>query len=171
MSNYDFEPFSDVMLPVARRLCLVCAIGRVPGWSGDARLMPSPCVAGCGCRPVCVSCLSAVGGWLERLPCLLCGDVCGAAGCSPLVAPRQPLAPGEPGGSVPPALQWLRPLRSGACGDARHPFADVPEGVVAGFGELPFRCGDPSPSPSASSKASDPEWSPGSPDGSSDDSV
>ena len=47
--------------------------------------------------------------------------------------PFQPLAAGEVGFPIPPAIQWLRRLRSLGCGDGAHPFAGA-VGVVGGFG-------------------------------------
>ena len=87
----------------------------------------------CGCRPVCEECVIAVGGWLQRHPCLLCGASCGRVGCSPLVLPRQPWADDEEPGGLPPLPQWQRFLRSAGCGDGAHRLV-VPVGVEPGYG-------------------------------------
>ena len=121
---------------------MVCdGLGRIP-WPGFRTVHgPAPPlllgVSGCGCRPVCAACYAAVGGFLERAPCLLCGFSCGLPGCSPLVVPGQPFAPGEPFGC--PQLQWLRSLESLACSAAVHRYANVAPGVVGGFGAWPSR--------------------------------
>ena len=126
----------------AMRKCMVCdGPGRIP-WHGFRRMgdpPPPPLleVSGCHCRLVCAACYAAVGGFLERAPCLLCGLACGAPGCSPLVRPGQPRAPGEEAGT--PQLQWLRPLASVACGAAVHAYANVASGVGGGFGPWPSR--------------------------------
>ena len=162
-----FETWSQQPFPICR-LCVICAAVRVPGWNGMGRLGPSPSVSGCGCRPVCVACFGAIGGWLQLAPCLLCGEVCDEPGCSPLVEPRQPVAPGEPGGSRPPVPQWRRTLAAASCRGERHRYVDVPENVVAGFGVLPSRrvkASLSSSSSSSSGESSDPEWSPVSSDG------
>ena len=121
---------------------MVCdGLGRIP-WPGF-RTVRDPVaplllrVSGCGCRPVCAACYAAVGGLLEQAPCLLCGLSCGLPGCSPLVVPGQPFAPGEPFGC--PQLQWLRSLESLSCSAAVHRYANVAPGVVGGFGAWPAR--------------------------------
>ena len=90
-------------------------------------------VEACGCRPVCEACVVAVGGWLQRHPCLLCGASCGRVGCEPLVLPRQPWASDEEQGGLPPLPQWQRFLRSAGCGDGVHRFC-APAGIEPGFG-------------------------------------